>query len=58
MFLNRETVVKSFSLLNIFKIFFELNRKPKYYLSLIHNYDPLFLYSKLNVDKIQHLIIL
>ena len=53
--LNKETVEKSFGLLTLFLIsFFELNIC---YLSLIHNQDPIFLYSKLNVDKIEHSIV-
>ena len=53
--LNKETVAKSFGLLKIiFYIFFELNIC---YLNLIHNHDPIFLYSKLNVDTIKHSIV-
>ena len=53
--LNKETVEKSFGLLTLFLIsFFELNIC---YLSFIHNQDPIFLYSKLNVDKIEHSIV-
>ena len=53
--LNRETVEKSFGLLHffLFKSILELN---KFYLSLIHNYDRIFIYSKLNMYTIKHSI--